>query len=122
MATDDEFLAAFESCTWALEQWHHRQHIKVASLYLRRYPFATAVARLRERIQAYNAAQHVPDGPDPGYHETVSQAWMRLVHCTLAACGPCESADAFVDAQPNYFPRAQSYSSIRGSGLCPPKR
>jgi hypothetical protein len=99
MATDDEFLAAFESCTWPLDQWHHRQHIKVAYLYLRRFPFETAVARMRERIQAYNAANQVPDGPDRGYHETVTQAWMRLVHYTLEAFGPCQSADAFIDGQ-----------------------
>src|SRR5204863_5727478 len=38
-----------------------------------------------------------PDAIDRGYHETMTQAWMRLVHFTLQEFGPKESADAFLD-------------------------
>jgi hypothetical protein len=98
--TDDEFLAEFEACRWPLDQWHHQQHIKVAYLYLRRYPFDEAMNRVRDRIKAHNAAHQVPEGPDRGYHETMTQAWMRLVHLTLCEYGPAESADTFFEQHP----------------------
>jgi transketolase len=98
---DDEFLAAFESAQWPLDKWHHRQHIKVAYLYLRRYPFAEAQARIRERIKAFNAAKNVPDSLTDGYHETMTQAWLQLVHFTLCEYGPAENADAFFEQNPH---------------------
>ncbi len=100
-AMDDEgFLAKFEAGQWPLEEWHHRQHIKVAYLYLRRHPFEDAVARVREKIQAHNAARGIPEGPTSGYHETMTQAWMRLVYLTLCEYGAAESADAFFERSP----------------------
>ena len=90
----------FESGEWPLADFHHRQHIKVAYLYLRRYPFETAMNRIREKIKAFNAAHNVPDLPTSGYHETMTQAWLRLVHLTLCEYGPAESADAFYEQNP----------------------
>jgi hypothetical protein len=97
---DETFLQQFEAGAWPLEQWHHRQHIKLAYLYLRRYPFDTALARIRERIKAHNQIRGIPDSPERGYHETVTQAWLRLVHVTLCEYGCAESADAFYDRSP----------------------
>jgi hypothetical protein len=100
MTDDDKFLADFEACRFPLDQWHHRQHIKVAYLYLRRYPFDVALNRLRERIRALNAAHGVPDLPARGYHETMTHAWLRLVLLTLHEYGPAETADSFYDQNP----------------------
>jgi hypothetical protein len=100
MSDDDKFLAEFEACRWPLAQWHHQQHIKVAYLYLRRYPFDAAMNRIRERIKAHNAAHHVPDLAASGYHETMTQAWMRLVYLTLCEYGPAETADNFYEQNP----------------------
>lgn len=97
MSDDETLLTQFESTAWPVGEWHHRQHIKLAYLYLRKYPFEVATRRMREGLQAYNAAHHVPELLDRGYHETMTQVWMRLVHLTLCEFGPSESADAFVD-------------------------
>jgi len=94
---DDRFLAGFEDCTRPLSQWHHREHIKVAYLYISRYSLETAIAKMSWGIKAYNAAHQVEEGLDRGYHETLTQAWMRLVHCTFFEFGPSETADMFVD-------------------------
>jgi hypothetical protein len=99
MNDDDIFLQQFESCTFPLDQWHHRQHIKIAYLYLSRYPLDTAISKMCSGIKAYNAANKVPESLTGGYHETMTQAWMHLVHCTLREFGPSESADVFVDKQ-----------------------
>jgi|ERR1041385_6433418 hypothetical protein len=95
--SDQEFIAQFEARAFPLEKWHHREHIRIAYLYLCRYGFEEAVERIRSGIQALNASHKVPDALDRGYHETMTQAWMRLVHCTLQEFGPKESADAFLD-------------------------
>lgn len=94
---DQTFFAQFEARTWPLDQWHHRDHIKIAYLYLSRYPFATAAEKVCARIRAYNAAHNVPESLTGGYHETMTQAWMRLVHLTFCEFGPSASADEFVD-------------------------
>jgi hypothetical protein len=100
MPDDDTFLAQFEATVWPLEEWHHKQHIKVAYLYLCRYPFDTAMARIREKIKAFNASKNLPDALLSGYHETMTQAWLRLVHFTLCEYGPAESAEAFYESNP----------------------
>jgi hypothetical protein len=56
--TDDEFLAAFEACT--LQDFHHRDHVKVAYLYLRRHPLDDAIAKVRTGLQALAAAWGAP--------------------------------------------------------------
>jgi len=100
MIDDEMFLQQFESASLPQEHWHHPQHIKVAYLYLRRYSFEAAMARMREKLIALNAVHKVPDLPARGYHETMTQAWLRLVHVTLCEYGPAETADLFYEQHP----------------------
>ena len=95
---DATLLAQFEDTTLPMELWDHRQHVKVAYLYLLRHPFEEAVNCMRRSLQAYNTAQNVPDALTRGYHDTLTQAWMQLVHVTLQVYGRCDTADVFVDA------------------------
>ena len=95
---DAMLLGHFEGATLPMEQWGHREHVKVAYLYLLRHPFDEAVVRMRKSLQSFNAAHDVPDELTRGYHETLTQAWMRLVHVTLKVYGRCDTADIFVDA------------------------
>jgi hypothetical protein len=97
---DDTFLKQFESGVFPFNQWRHDAHIKVAYLCLRRYPLITAMDKIRAGIKAYNAANQVPEGPDRGYHETTTMAWMRLVHLTLCEYGHCENARDFYEQNP----------------------
>ena len=97
---DETFLQQFETTAWPKAEWHHRQHIKVAYLYLRRYSLETASVKISERIKAYNQAHGVEESLSGGYHETMTQAWLRLVHFTLCEYGPAENADAFFEEHP----------------------
>src|SRR2546423_13918784 len=98
MSDDEYFVAKFEACRWPLEKWHHRDHVKLAYLYLRRYGLGGASAKLRAAIRAHNATHKIPDSPTSGYHETMTQAWLRLVHLVLCAYGPAGTAAAVVAA------------------------
>jgi hypothetical protein len=95
MTDDERFLQEFEASRLPKDQWHHQQHIMVAYLYLCRYTFPVAMDRLRDRIKALNAAHQVPEHQTSGYHETMTQAWLRLVSLTLKQFGPAASAESF---------------------------
>ena len=58
---------------------------------------------MRDSIKRFNTAHKVPETVDRGYHETLTQVWMRLVHFTLCQYGPADSADAFYDAHPQLW-------------------
>ena len=75
-ATDDEvteMVARFEACEWPYPRWTHRAHIGLALVYLRQYPFETALQRARHHIPLYNRTRGDPDG----YHETITVLFMR---------------------------------------------
>ena len=105
---DPQFLQSFETLSLPFAQWTHRAHVKVAFLYLRANPFDEALAKIRKGIKAYNAVNNVPDGPDRGYNETTTRAFLHLIAATMAAYGdsmPAATADAFCDAHPQLMTR-----------------
>jgi len=71
--TDPEFLQAFEETT--LEPFHHRDHLRVTWLYLRRHGQAGTQQRLGPAILRYAAARNGAEK----YHETITHAWILLV-------------------------------------------
>ena len=78
--TDAEFLDAFEACQTPANEFHHRDHLRLALLYLERYGAEIAASRIAESIRTY--AAHL--GKSEKYNETVTQAWLRIVDA--AAC------------------------------------
>lgn len=115
---DVTFLQQFEACAFPFDRWHHDAHIKIAYLYLRRHPLEEAINKMRNGIKAYNAANKVEEGPDRGYHETMTQAWVRLVHLALCEYGPAETADSFSSSTPNSPRRKCCVYFTRGSASC----
>lgn len=103
--TDAELLARFEDGTLPAERWHHAEHIRIAYLYLRRHGFPAALDRLRAGLRALNAAQHVPESLERGYHETLTRGWLQLIRVILAEYGPAESSLAFLEAHPELSQR-----------------
>lgn len=101
MTNDEKFIQEFEARRWPLAQWHHSDHIKLAYLYLTKYPLAEAAARVCAGIRAHNTAHGIADTPTGGYHETMTQAWMHLVYFTLCEYGPAATADAFFENSPH---------------------
>jgi hypothetical protein len=73
---DREFVSAFEACTLPPTEFHHRQHVRLAWLYLRDYPLLDALARFVEALKRF-AAHHGASGK---YHETITFAFLFLIH------------------------------------------
>jgi hypothetical protein len=97
--TDDDFLAAFETATFARPEWTHEAHVRMARLYLLRFPFADALEKVRGGIRKLNAAL---GGPPDAYHDTITVAFVRIIADRLDAGEPY---DAFRDRNPDLFDR-----------------
>lgn len=114
--TDDDFLAAFESCTLPFEQWNHRAHVRVAFLYATAHDDETATDRMRLGVRAYNKVNQVPESLEQGYHETVTQAFMYLICQAVEATRHKPTFEAFAEAWPELFDKRvllQFYSRDR---------
>lgn len=97
MTGDEAFLESFEAASLPEEGFHHREHVRVAWLYLRRLPPAAALARFSDGLRRFAAAR----GKAGLYHETITWAYLLLIHERMQRFGPCESFDAFAAAHPD---------------------
>lgn len=93
---DDEFLAAFESCTLAEDRFHHRDHIRLAWLMLRAEPLAAALARFAAGLRRFAASL----GKSGLYHETITWAYLFLIHERMRR-GAEATWDEFAAANPD---------------------
>src|SRR5262245_59391343 len=100
---DETLLQRFERCQIAPDDWGHREHVKVAYLYLCRMPLDAAIDQMRLGLRALQAAFQVPDALDRGYHETMTHAWLRLVDFTIHQFGLATSADEFYQLHPQLW-------------------
>lgn len=80
LAPDEALLDAFHRAAVPREAWTHETHVRVAYLLLRGRPLDEGLAAIRSGIRALNAALGVEEGPESGYHETVTAAWARIIH------------------------------------------
>ena len=97
---EQSFLREFEARTLPFQEWRHRAHLTLAYLYVTSYPLETALQKASSGIRAYNAAHGVIDTPTSGYHETMTQFWVRIVRAMVDQYGPAGTAEEFLDGQP----------------------
>jgi hypothetical protein len=96
--TNDEFLAAFETCTFTRPEWTHEAHVRMAWIYLSRFPFETALDNVRQGIQKLNGTLGSPDG----YHETITVAFVRVIADRIRAG---EDYPVFCERNPDLLDR-----------------
>jgi len=94
--SDEQFAAAFEACTLRKEDFPHREHVRLAWLYLGRHDFAEASRRVVDGIKRFAAHHDVPGL----YHETITQAWLRLIAEGRRRAAHAETFEAFLLANP----------------------
>jgi hypothetical protein len=81
--TDDEFIASFESCSLPTESFHHSDHVRMAFLYLSRYPALEALQRFSTSLARFATANAKPNL----YHETITWAFLLLIRERVARAG-----------------------------------
>lgn len=80
--TDAEILTLvdrLERCLLPKEEFHHRDHLTVAVVYLYASDLETAMERMRRRLQRF--AEH--HGVTGLYHETLTRFWLLQVEQRL---------------------------------------
>ena len=77
-------MQSFFNGTFPGKAWHHREHIIMAAWHLLRYPEAECLERIRTEIKRYNVSQGGVNSDTSGYHETLTQFWLRLTADALA--------------------------------------
>ena len=81
--TSDDELAAIAAGVMDLSLpkpcWTHRAHFAAALWLLARRPDLDLPRVMPGLIRAYNEATGVANTDTDGYHETITQAWMRLL-------------------------------------------
>jgi hypothetical protein len=93
---DAGLIRRFESCAIPLDEWDHKMHLRVTYAYLRDRGLVATLAALREGIPRHNAAHSVPEAIGMGYHDTLTEAWCRIVWAMMRAHGDEGSGDAFI--------------------------
>jgi hypothetical protein len=74
-AADEQFLAAFEAGKIANQDFHHRDHLRLAWIQIRRLGLEQASDAVTGGIRRF-AAHH---GHADRYHETMTRFWVRAV-------------------------------------------
>jgi len=88
---DRDFAAAIESCTIAGSDFHHADHIRLAWIYLREHPLIEAIDRFTTSLKRFAAHHGVPEK----YHETITWAYLLLIHERLQRGGASATWDEF---------------------------
>jgi hypothetical protein len=88
---DDEFIASFEDGSLSNESFHHADHVRMAFLYVSRYPALEALQRFSSSLMRFAAAHGKPQL----YHETITWAFLLLIRERLARAGGPQTWDEF---------------------------
>ncbi len=94
--SDEEFLRAFKDLSFPADRFHHREHIRVAWLYLKSTDATRAAERMSEGIRRF--ANH--HGATQKYHHTLTLAWMRVVAAALVETPDGHTFEEFIAAHP----------------------
>ena len=101
---DRKFLDAFEACAIASTDFHHADHVRLAWIYLRKYSLLEAIERFKTSLQRFAAHHGVPGL----YHETITWAYLFLIHERMQRSGVRDDWQSFRTANRDLFDRKPS--------------
>src|SRR5262245_15221996 len=97
MLDDATLLQDFEGGTLPPSTFHHREHVRVAWLYLKAEPPLTALARFAEGLKRFAAA----NGAAGLYHETITWAYLLLIRERMERDGSGATSEEFAERNPD---------------------
>lgn len=97
MLDDSTLLHQFEAGTLAEGTFHHCDHVRIAWLYLKAVPPLTALARFVEGLKRFVAAH----GKEELYHETITWAYLLLIHERMEREGSGATWEEFAAHNPD---------------------
>ena len=81
--TENDLIESFENCTLPPESFPHREHVRLAWLYLHKYSALEALAKFCVGLKRFSAAL----GKADRYHETITWAYLLLIRERMARTG-----------------------------------
>ena len=97
--TDAEFISAFENGSLPNGSFHHRDHVRMAFLYLRRYSPLEAIQHFSASLARFAAA----NGKPQLYNETITCFYMLLIRERMDRLPPGHGWAEFRAAHPDLF-------------------
>ena len=92
--SDEEFINQFETCTFPVASFHHREHVRVVWLYLQSYSVLETLARFSEKLKRFAAA----NGKANLYHETITWSYVFLINERMERNGKGSGWDNFAES------------------------
>jgi hypothetical protein len=96
-AEEEEFVRRFESCELPPADFTHREHVRLAWLYLRRHAAPAALERFSTSLRRFAAFNGKPDL----YHETITWAYILLINERTARAARTQGWEEFAAANPD---------------------
>jgi hypothetical protein len=103
-SADEQFLAAFEAGRIANQDFHHRDHLKVAWIQVHRVGSDRAADTVAGTIREF-ATRH---GHAERYHETMTRFWVRVVGMGVSR-HPTLAFDDLIAAEPHLLDKNLPY-------------
>ncbi len=89
----DDLIRRFEDGSLPAAELHHRDHVHLAWLYLKDASVLDALARFTTGLKAFAER----NGAAGLYHETITWAYLFLIHERMARDGKTETWEAFAE-------------------------
>jgi hypothetical protein len=101
----DEMIERFESGTLAEEEFRHQGHVKMAFLYLQRCRVTEVLERFPAALIRFAAVR----GKTGLYHETITWAFILLIHERMARMGSEVSWEEFAKENEDLLSGGKNY-------------
>jgi hypothetical protein len=95
--TDQELIEQFENGTLPNGCFHHREHVRTAFLYLTQYSVLETLQVFSRNLRSFAEARGLPQL----YHETITWAYVLLIHERIAKTARKQSWDEFARDNPD---------------------
>ena len=103
-AADEQFLADFTAGQIANQDFHHRDHLRLAWIQIRRLGLPHASEAVTAAIRQF-ASRH---GHGDRYHETMTRFWLRVVGMGITR-NPALPFDQLLAAEPHLLDKNLPY-------------
>lgn len=97
-SADFEFKKQVEAYTFPIPNFDHRAHLRLAYIYLVENNTDEAVQAMRDTLLGLLKSADID--PSAKFHETLTRAWVLAVQHFMNHTEESESADVFIDKNP----------------------
>ena len=95
--TDQELIVQFEEGSTPPDSFHHADHVRMAFAYLRQYTVLEALEKFPAALQRFATLHGKPNL----YHQTITWAYLLLIHERIARTGRPQTWEEFAESNPD---------------------